>query len=386
MSETAARTQTFRFDEMATLVKDMIDNPAEANVDRYVGLEHLDPESLKIRRWGKTTDVEATKLVFRAGDIIFGKRRVYQRKLAVADFDGICSAHAMVLRPKPEVVLSEFLPFFMQSDLFMERALEISVGSLSPTINWKALAQEKFALPPLDEQRRIAEVLRALREANDSLLVATEAFEIVCDAQIQEMFAGAPRIPISDLTEKVTKGTTPTTLGHDYVQRGIPFLRAEDVLDNKVDYSLCEKQIGANTHKEMARSQIFPNDVLLTIAGTVGRVGIAPEYSGGVNCNQAVAIIRLSETSDAKYLFSWLLSRDARAQMFGGQVTGTIANLSLTSIKKLKVPLLLQAEREAVTIRFEALMAARNRMEMRARSIRNIKKTILSESLMELKR
>ena len=125
---------TFRFHEMATMINDRVDDPSAANVDRYVGLEHLDSDSLKIRRWGSPADVKATKLRFRAGDIIFGRRRVYQRKLAVADFNGICSAHAMVLRANPNVILPEFLPFFMQSDLFMERALAISVGSLSPTI------------------------------------------------------------------------------------------------------------------------------------------------------------------------------------------------------------------------------------------------------------
>ena len=149
------------FGEMATCVNDRIDNPADAGVDRYVGLEHLDSDSLVIRRWAPPTAVTATKLLFKKGDIIFGRRRVYQRKLAVADFDGICSAHALVLRAKSKVVAPEFLPFFMQSDLFMERAKAISVGSLSPTINWRTLASERFALPPLDEQRRLAIVLRA---------------------------------------------------------------------------------------------------------------------------------------------------------------------------------------------------------------------------------
>src|SRR4051812_39827661 len=172
MLEPAAKNEwrTHRFDEMAVMVNDRIDDPSEAGVDRYVGLEHLDSESLTIRRWGSPTDVEATKLRFRPGDIIFGRRRVYQRKLAVADFDGICSAHAMVLRAKPAVALPEFLPFFMQSDLFMERAKEISVGSLSPTINWKTLAKEAFALPELDEQERIASLLRCLDRVSGALL------------------------------------------------------------------------------------------------------------------------------------------------------------------------------------------------------------------------
>ena len=154
--------RTWRFDQMATNVNVRIDNPSESGMEHYVGLEHLDSDSLKIRRWGAPDEVEATKLMFKKGDIIFGRRRAYQRKLGVAEFDGICSAHAMVLRAKPEVVLPEFLPFFMQSDLFMDRALSISVGSLSPTINWKALAAEEFLLPPIQEQARLVEASLAI--------------------------------------------------------------------------------------------------------------------------------------------------------------------------------------------------------------------------------
>lgn len=162
-----------RFDEMAQLVNDRVDNPSEAGVERYVGLEHLDPESLKIRRWGSPDDVEAQKLRFQPGDIIFGKRRAYQRKLAVADFEGICSAHAMVLRAREETVVKDFLPFFMQGNTFFERALSISVGSLSPTINWKTLASQEFVIPSRVEQQRIAEILLA---ADDTLQSIQDGF------------------------------------------------------------------------------------------------------------------------------------------------------------------------------------------------------------------
>jgi restriction endonuclease S subunit len=149
--------------------------PSDTDLERYVGLEHLDPESLKLRRWGSPSDVIGQKLKFWKGDIIYGKRRAYQRKLAVADFDGICSAHAMVLRAKPEVCLPEFLPFFLQSDLFHNRALEISVGSLSPTINWTTLAKQEFPLPPVDEQRRIANLLWAADDVQVSYTNTAEA-------------------------------------------------------------------------------------------------------------------------------------------------------------------------------------------------------------------
>jgi hypothetical protein len=106
MRDPKAAGQRVKFGQLADCLNDRVDSPSQAGVDRYVGLEHLDPESLAIRRWGTPDDVQSTKLRFRPGDIIFGKRRAYQRKLAVADFEGICSAHAMVLRARPGVVLS----------------------------------------------------------------------------------------------------------------------------------------------------------------------------------------------------------------------------------------------------------------------------------------
>lgn len=154
--------------------------PKDAQEEIYVGLEHLDSQCLHIRRWGKGSDVTGGKLRFRKGDIIFGKRRAYQRKLAVAEFGGICSAHAMVIRAKTDKVLPEFLPFLMMSDRFMNRAVEISVGSLSPTINWTTLKLETFDLPPLDQQRRIAEILWAMdveSEAKTAALQALEAYK-----------------------------------------------------------------------------------------------------------------------------------------------------------------------------------------------------------------
>ena len=193
-----------RFDQMAECLTVRVE-PSETTLERYVGLEHLDPETLKISRWGTPSDVIGEKLHFWPGDIIFGKRRAYQKKLAVADFEGICSAHAMVLRARPEIVLPEFLPFFMQSDMFFERALSISVGSLSPTINWGTLAKQEFPLPPLDEQRRIAEILWAADEVITKNLVTLQRIISLKDSLEEESFfrcrdSGQPTL-LSEIAE-----------------------------------------------------------------------------------------------------------------------------------------------------------------------------------------
>jgi restriction endonuclease S subunit len=178
----------FRFGEVVENVNERV-APSTAAEAIYVGLDDLDSDSLHIRRWGKGSDVIGTKLGFRKGDVIFGRHRAYQRKLAVAEVDGICSAHAMVARAKPKVILPEFLPFLMMSDKFMNRAVDISVGSLSPTINWTTLKLEEFDLPPLDQQRRLAEILWAVDEANEKQLELASASANAADWASRDIIA-----------------------------------------------------------------------------------------------------------------------------------------------------------------------------------------------------
>jgi len=150
----------FRFEQIARSISERVE-PKETTLDIYVGLEHLDPDTIHIRRTGKPSDVDGTKLKFYKGDVIFGRRRAYQRKAALAEFNGICSAHSLVLRANPEVIDPKLFPFFLHSDLFMHRAIDISVGSLSPTINWGTLRNQEFSLPPKEQQVELAELLWA---------------------------------------------------------------------------------------------------------------------------------------------------------------------------------------------------------------------------------
>ena len=151
--------------------------PTEEDKDTYIGLEHLDSDCLYVTRWGADAAPTGEKLLMNKGDVLFGKRRAYQRKVGIAPFDGIFSAHGMVLRPNEEIIDKNFFPFFISSDQFMERAVRISVGGLSPTINWKDLRVQEFDLPPIEEQRILADKLWAayrLKESYKKLLTATQ--------------------------------------------------------------------------------------------------------------------------------------------------------------------------------------------------------------------
>ena len=142
----------YKFDEIA-INSTQKKKPTEEDKVYYIGLEHIDPGCFDVVRWGSDVAPTGDKLLMQKGDVLFGKRRAYQRKVAIAPFDGIFSAHGMVLRPNLKVIDANYFPFFISSDKFMETAVRISVGGLSPTINWKDLAKQEFELPSLEEQK-----------------------------------------------------------------------------------------------------------------------------------------------------------------------------------------------------------------------------------------
>jgi len=172
-----------------------------------------------------------------------------------------------------------------------------------------------------------------------------------------------PPARLADVCEVITKGTTPTTLGFEFSDQGIGFLRAQNIDGGSVDYERDTLFIDERTHQALGRSQIRPGDVLVSIAGTIGRAGIVPENAPILNCNQAVAIVRTKVSVFRPFLRHWLESSDAQMQMVGATVTGTISNLSLSQLGNLRIPLppLVEQRRIAMILdQAEALRAKRH--------------------------
>lgn len=168
-----------KFGDVVQLSKARSQDPLADGIERYVGLEHLEPGDLRIRSWGNVADGVTFTSVFKPGQVLFGKRRAYQRKVAVANFSGVCSGDIYVLEAKdPEVLLPELLPFICQTDAFFEHAVGTSAGSLSPRTNWTSLADFEFALPPVPEQLRLLDIL-------SEVLKAAAAIEDCIDAAIE---------------------------------------------------------------------------------------------------------------------------------------------------------------------------------------------------------
>lgn len=177
----------YKFDDIAinSILKK---KPTEEDKYTYIGLEHLDPGSLKVVRYGSEVAPKGEKLLMKKGDVLFGKRRAYQKKVGIAPFDGIFSAHGMVLRPKENVIDKDFFPLFISSDYFFDAAIKISVGSLSPTINWKDLKELEFELPSMEKQRELAQILWAAEKSKQSYKSLLQKTDDLVKAKFEEMF------------------------------------------------------------------------------------------------------------------------------------------------------------------------------------------------------
>ncbi len=366
--------ETYSFDEMAVEVNNRVEDPRTSGFDRYVGLTHLDTGSLKIWRWGSTQDVEKTKMLFKSGDIIFGRRNAYLRRVSVADFDGVCSAHAMVLRARPEVALPEFLPFFMQTETFWQAALRNSAGSLSPTINWSNIAKEKFTLPPLEEQRRIAKVLQAMQQALDAhqksqhrLLELRDAIGInLWDLKQEE----TPLAPLVQVSLKIQDGTH---FSPQSDQGEFRYITSKNIRDGYLDISTAG-WISRDEHENIyKRCDVGPGDLLLTKDGAnAGNIAVNT-LEKPFSLLSSVAFIRTDpERLHSTYAFEYLRSRVGRARLLAHVKGSAITRLTLTQIREFTIPVPDLEIQKRQAAHLSEIQSCLGRLQARQSSLTNV--------------
>jgi restriction endonuclease S subunit len=179
-----------KFGDVVRLSKARCADPLAEGVERYIGLEHLEPGDLRIRNWGNVADGVTFTSVFLPGQVLFGKRRAYQRKVAVADFSGVCSGDIYVMETKDAtVLLPELLPFICQADAFFAHAVDTSAGSLSPRTNWTSLSDFEFALPSIDWQQKLCVLLASAAKSSESIFHALAKLRKLKDSFSKHAFS-----------------------------------------------------------------------------------------------------------------------------------------------------------------------------------------------------
>lgn len=340
-----------KFEDIARNITKRIDNPAESGLEYYIGLEHLDTDQIRIKRFGSTDDVKATKFLCKKGDIIFGKRNAYLRKVAVTDRDAVVSAHSMIIRPKEDLIIPEFLPCFMQSSVFWKTAHAISEGSMSPTIKWKTLAKQEFWIPSIIEQKKIVEILGAIEgniEKSENLIKINEKLKEGLLNKLltkgightkfkQTEFGEIPEewniYKIEEIAEAFAGGT-PSRINKNYYGNDISWVKSGEVAQGLI-YDTDEK-ITEEGLKNSSAKLVPVNTVLIAMYGaTAGKVGILKIEAA---TNQAVlALLPKKNSFDYRFMY-YLLSAKTEELIKSTQGSGQ-PNLSKKIILDLFVML-----------------------------------------------
>lgn len=330
----------YKFSEIAyNINQKKIPEPGEEKM--YIGLEHLDSGSLKVRRWGSEVPITGEKLVMKKGDILFGRRNTYLRRASIAPHDGIFSAHGMIFRPNTEVIDPDYFPFFISSDYFMNAAIRISVGSLSPTVNWKTLKELEFDIPDLDSQRKSAELLTAANKLKESYEALLEQTDQLVKSQFIERFGTYkdtqyPIKTLEELCEPIKDGTHQTPTYTDDKENGYLFLSSKDVTSRYVDWEH-PMYIPPELHEQLYK-RIAPRkgDILLAKNGTTGIAAIV-DRDEIFDIYVSLALLRPLAGTNVKYLWQAINMPETKMQ-FDARLKGIgVPNLHLGEIKKAKI-------------------------------------------------
>jgi len=304
--------KTYRFDQIAKSISERVD-PTNTDLDIYVGLEHIDSDSVHITRFGKRDDVTGTKLRCYPGDVIFGRRRAYQRKAAIVEFDGFCSAHSLVLRANPKVIDPQLFPFFLHSDTFMNRAIDISVGSLSPTINWGTLKVQEFLLPPLGQQMQLAELLwvsdnvveKYTTLRNQIITSSNQFFSRILHAKSKNRVS----IKLGEILSYMGNGTSQT---QNLNGLGMKVSRIETISYGIVD----ENKVGfVMPVKSIEKYKLDVGDILFSHINSIAHIGKVAIYDKDIGLYHGMNLMRLKADERKvlpKFIFYYLKSSHSK--------------------------------------------------------------------------
>ena len=300
-----------------------------------VGLEHLIPEEITLTTWDEGAENTFTKM-FRKGDVLFGRRRAYLKKAAVAPFDGICSGDITVIEADPDKILPELLPFIIQNDDLFDFAVGKSAGSLSPRVKWEHLKNYELELPDMNKQKELAELLWAIDDTKKSYQKLIAATDELVKSQFIEMFGYKnDDMKTIDDVANICRGASPRPIAK-YVtddENGINWIKIGDVAEEDIYITHTAEKITEDGAKKSRA--VEPGDFILSNSMSFGR----PYIVGIQGCVHDGWLI-ISDYQD--YLdplfFYYELRSDLVQRQFDGSANGScVKNLNSDLVKKVKI-------------------------------------------------
>ena len=370
------------FGEVVRLSRARSKDPKSEGYQRVVGLEHIDPGDMRIRRWANIADGTSFTSVFQPGQVLFGKRRAYQRKVAVAEFGGVCSGDIFVLEPSSQAVMPELLPFICQTDAFFEHAIGTSAGSLSPRTNWKSLASFEFSLPPIQEQARLVDVLKAVRAVSESHFRMRSALRTLLsslvDSTAQRGQKSGQAIPLDQLVpadRPICYGILMPGTGHE---GGVPVIKVRDYPGGEIiERNLL--QTSPELDEEYRRSRLEAGDLIISIRGTIGRLAVVPSSLDQANITQDTARISLKRELSSNFVRAMLESFYVQRQIAAYTTGLAVKGINIGELRRIVVPMVKRTEQDELVREIDDIRRKQRTLENRIEHITSFKKILLNK-------
>jgi type I restriction enzyme M protein len=372
---------TLNFAEVAENATDVAREPEAEGLELYVGLNHLDSESLRIRRFGHISDGTTFTRRFRKGQVLFGKRRAYQRKAAVAHFDGVCSGDILVLSPCGNELRPDLLPFLVQSDGFFDHAIRTSAGALSPRTKWSALAEFTFKAPSEQVQGRVSKLLNGVERARARMEDAAEKAWLLVDATRAEFFSSQEwgGEPLEALARKGPQNGV--SVPKSDREGPVGMVNMGELFGGEV-VSLEDLETVRLTDRAMRSHLLEEGDLLFArrsiVTDGAGLCSLVPAKDGPATFESS--IIRVSPDANRvlpRFLLHYFRSQPGRRQMRSIARLGAVAGIAGSDLRRLQVPLPSMAEQEAIVQDIDKIQERARFIAAEAQALLSLRRALL---------
>lgn len=356
--------------------------------DHIVGLEHLIPQEVTLTQWAENIENTFTK-VFHKGDVLFGRRRAYLKKAAVAPFDGICSGDITVIEAKPNKIIPELLPFIIQNDNLFDFAVEKSAGSLSPRVKWSHLQNYEFELPDLNKQHELADLLWAAEETKNAYKNFLKCNDAMIETEFIKRFgnlleSNKTRMTIKELSILFCDGDWIEV--KDQAESGIRLVQTGNIgIGDFINKEEKSRYINEKTFINLNCTEVYPGDILISrLPDPIGRACIMPNIKERMITAVDCAIFRPKEFLDKKFFIAFTLTNLYKSQIQKYETGSTRKRISRKNLGLIQVPIPAIQYQKAYVDFADKFINVRFSHEQMIANIINMQKATLNNLLKEV--
>ena len=367
-----------KFGDLVRKLNNQVD-PESSGISRYVAGEHMDTDNLSITRWGVVGDGylgPAFKMRFQPGQILYGSRRTYLRKVAMADFEGICANTTFVLESKSEELLQEFLPHVMSTEKFHEYSISKSKGSVNPYINFVDLNDYEFVLPPIAEQHRIVQLISSIDKTRH-LKLSVDSDQLINALYYQKSNAPDRNIKLGE----VCSFSTASVKELDSLSI-INYIDLSCVSrDGGIEPSSVEKFV-VSTAPSRAQRIVNTGDVLVaTVRPNLRAVAWVSSKENGWVASTGFAVLRAQNETDSLFLFGLALTEAFTKYLALRAIGSNYPAVRNGDIKSFPIPLEIYKNRQEISQVVGQILNVQNLVKIEIENFHQLRRTALEHYL-----